>query len=66
MNVWTVTTVMLWVIPVFWLLGDFELVVDDIKRLTGRNGALVLWAAVLAVLLWPVSMIFEMMWGDEE
>ena len=54
MNIWTVTTVMLWVIPVFWLMGDFEVVVDNLERLTGRNGALVRWAAVLALLLIPV------------
>ena len=66
MNIWTVTTVMLWVIPVFWLMGDFEVVVDNLERLTGRNGALVRWAAIMALLLWPVAMIIEMMLGDDE
>lgn len=66
MNVWTVTTMMLWVIPVFWLIRDFETVVDNLERLTGRSGAAVRWAAVLSLLLWPVAMIIEMMWGDGE
>lgn len=66
MNFWTVTTMMLWVIPVFWLIRDFETVVDNLERLTGRSGAAVRWAAVLSLLLWPVAMIIEMMWGDDE
>lgn len=66
MNVWTVIATMLWVIPMFWLIRDFELVVDNLEQMTGRKGALVRWAAVLAVLLWPVSMIVEMMMGDDE
>jgi hypothetical protein len=57
---------MLWVIPVFWLIRDFETVVDNLERLTGRSGAAVRWAAVLSLLLWPVAMIIEMMWGDDE
>ena len=66
MNVWTVTTMMLWVIPVFWLISDFDTVVDNLERLTGRSGALVRGAAVLSLLLWPVAMIIEMVWGDDE
>ena len=64
MNFWTVTTMMLWVIPVFWLIRDFETVVDNLERLTGRSGAAVRWAAVLSLLLWPVAMIIEMMLED--
>ena len=66
MNVWTVIATMLWVIPVFWLAGDFELVVDNLKHLTGRKDALVRWAAVLAILCWPITLTVEIMFGDGE
>lgn len=51
-NIWMPIVGILYVIPVFWLLDGFEVLVEQ----TGSR-----WKAVLWVVFWPVSMIVDMM-----
>lgn len=51
-NIWMPIVGILYVIPVFWLLDGFEVLVEQV----GNR-----WKAVLWVLFWPVSMIVDMM-----
>ena len=51
-NIWMPIVGILYVIPVFWLLDGFEVLVEQ----TGSR-----WNAVVWVVFWPVSMIVDMM-----
>jgi hypothetical protein len=67
MNIWTVLWAMTYIVPMFWLMLDFKIVVDQMMDTFGVSRRLAHWVAALAVLFWPVAMIAEMMFsGDAE
>ena len=67
MNIWTVLWAMTYIVPMFWLIMDFKIVIEQMMETFGIGYRLARWVAVLAVLLWPVAMVAEMMTsgGDE-
>jgi hypothetical protein len=67
MNIWTVLWAMTYIVPMFWLMMDFKIVIKQMMDTFGISYRLARLVAVLAVLLWPVAMVAEMMTsGDDE
>lgn len=67
MNIWTVLWAMTYIVPMFWLMMDFKIVIEQMIKTFGIGYRLARLVAVLAVLLWPVAMVAEMMTsGDDE
>ena len=66
MNIWTVLWAMTYIVPVFWLMMDFEIVIEQMMETFGINYRLARWVAVLSVLLWPAFLVADMMQGDDE
>lgn len=61
MNIWTILWAMTYIVPVFWLLNDFDLMVEGLEEKPWCGHKLAWWLAVASVLFWPVAMIIEMM-----
>jgi len=61
MNIWTVLWAMTYIVPMFWLMMDFWVVIDLMMDVFGVSRPVARWLAVLAVLIWPVAMVYEMM-----
>jgi hypothetical protein len=58
---------MTYIVPMFWLMMDFKIVIEQMIKTFGIGYRLARLVAVLAVLLWPVAMVAEMMTsGDDE
>jgi hypothetical protein len=52
---------MTYIVPMFWLMMDFWVVIDLMMDVFGVSRPVARWLAVLAVLIWPVAMVYEMM-----
>lgn len=66
MNIWTIFWAMTYIVPVFWLLKDFDLIVEGLEERPWCGHELAWWLSVASVFFWPVAMIVEMMMGDDE
>jgi len=66
MNIWTVLCAMTYIVPVFWLMMDFDLIAENLEERPWCSHELAKWLAVASVLFWPLAMIIEMMQEDGE
>lgn len=66
MNVWISIWAMTYIVPVFWLLGDFDLVVEEMGDWFDLSYSMAKSLAILAILFWPVAMIAKMMMVNKD
>jgi len=57
LNIWMLLVVIMYVIPVLWLLDGFNILED----MAGSR-----WQAVLWVLGWPVFMVADLVFGGDD
>jgi hypothetical protein len=57
MNIWMTVAMILYIIPIFWLLDGFDLLTE----MAGSK-----WLAATWVLGWPVFMMTDMIYGGDD
>ena len=65
-NIWTILWAMTYIVPVFWLMMDFDLIVENLEERPWCSHEFARWLAVASVLFWPLAMMIEMMQEDGE
>jgi hypothetical protein len=68
MNIWPAIATILYILPVFDMLGDFEEICDDISRLMMKGEmpwfpSMTKWIAAITIFFWPVALMFRIIWG---
>jgi len=67
MNIWMLATMALYVIPVFYLLDDFEYFEESVaETFPDLNEASIRAASMLVILFWPVAAITSIIFGGQE
>lgn len=65
-NIWTISWAMTYIVPVFWLMRDFDLIAENLEERPWCSHELAWWLALASVLFWPLAMMIEMMQGGDE
>ena len=65
-NIWTVLWAMTYIVPVFWLMRDFDLIAENLEEKPWCSHELARWLAVASVLFWPIAMMIEITMRDDE
>jgi hypothetical protein len=66
MNIWMLATMALYVIPVFYLLDDFEYFEESVaETFPDLNKDSLRAASMLLILLWPVPAVTSILFGGE-
>lgn len=66
MELWMVAAQLLYLIPVIWLVNDFEYVVEAVHDTfpTMKEGHVSV--AILLVVFWPITAVFGVLFGGDE
>ena len=66
MNIWTVLWAMTYIVPVFWLLIDFDMAVDDTQTSYKVERPLAAALTICLAMIWPWVMVTQIINGDDE
>ena len=66
MNIWTVLWAMTYIVPVFWLLIDFDMAVDDTQASYKVERPLAVALTIWFAIIWPWVMVTQIINGDDE
>jgi hypothetical protein len=66
MELWMVAAQLLYLIPVIWLVNDFEYVVEAVHDTfpTMKEGHVSV--AILIILFWPITAVFGVLFGGDK
>jgi len=66
MELWMVAAQLLYLIPVIWLVNDFEYVVEAVHDTfpTMKEGHV--FVAILIILFWPITAVFGVLFGGDK
>jgi len=66
MELWMVAAKLLYLIPVIWLVNDFEYVVEAVHDTfpTMKEGHVSV--AILIILFWPITAVFGVLFGGDK
>ena len=56
-NIWMTVALVLYIIPIFWLLDGFDL----LSEMAGSK-----WLAIVWVFGWPVFMVTDLIYGGDD
>jgi hypothetical protein len=67
MNIWMLATMAIYVIPVFYLVDDFEYFEESVaETFPDLNKDSLRAASMLVILFWPVAAITSIIFGGKE
>jgi len=66
MELWMVAAQLLYLIPVIWLVNDFEYVVEAVHDTFPTMNEGHVSVAILVILLWPITAVFGVLFGGDK
>lgn len=66
MNIWTILWAMTYIVPVFWLLIDFDMAVDDTQATYKVERPLAVALTIWFAIIWPWVMMTQIINGDDK
>jgi hypothetical protein len=66
MELWMVAAQLLYLIPVIWLVNDFEYVVEAVHDTFPTMNEGHVSVAILIILFWPITAVFGVLFGGDK
>ena len=66
MELWMVAAQLLYLIPVIWLVNDFEYVVEAVHDTFPSMNEGHVSVAILIILFWPITAVFGVLFGGDK
>ena len=66
MNIWTVLWAMTYIVPIFWLLLDFDMTVDETQDIYKVERRLAVAITIWLAMIWPWVMVTQIINGDDK
>ena len=66
MELWMVAAQLLYLIPVVWLINDFDFVIEAVHDTFPTMNEGHVSVAILIILFWPITAVFAVLFGGDK